>query len=220
MSILAETDVISPLLLIIPEENSRSQLAKTLGGDRTVLCTQSINELAGLVFEEEPQVILCHQSLLEGQQAQSLNTIKKQFNTSLILVIGPSRPIETQITALKFGARGYFDESLSIERLEDAMKIICSGEVWVERHVISGLIDEISDLPKITPEQQQALDSLSPKEREVAEQVSHGSTNKMIARAMNITERTVKAHLTTIFQKMDIADRLSLAIFFRDLRLK
>jgi DNA-binding NarL/FixJ family response regulator len=40
----------------------------------------------------------------------------------------------------------------------------------------------------------------------------------MIARTMNITERTVKAHLTTIFQKMEIADRLSLAIFFRDLR--
>jgi DNA-binding NarL/FixJ family response regulator len=40
----------------------------------------------------------------------------------------------------------------------------------------------------------------------------------MIARTMNITERTVKAHLTAIFQKMNIPDRLSLAIFFRDLR--
>lgn len=218
MSVEVQTEIISTLLLIIPETEMCQQLAKQLAGDRTVLSVQTVNELSGLVFEQEPQIILCHQSLLEGRQAQTLSAIKKQFNSSLVLIIGPSRPIEMQIAALKFGARGYFDENLSFDRLEDAISIISRGEVWVERHVISGLIDEISDLPKITEEQQKALDSLSPKERQVAEQVSYGSTNKMIARTMNITERTVKAHLTTIFQKMDIADRLSLAIFFRDLR--
>lgn len=218
MSVQTDIEIISPLLLIIPEDKAQQQFAEYLSGDRTILCAQTVNELSGLVFEDEPKVILCHQSLLDGHDAQTLSAIKKQFPTSLVLIVGPSRPIEMQITALKHGARGYFDETLSLDRLEDAMAIICSGEVWVERHVISGLIDEISDLPKITEEQQQALDSLSPKERQVAEQVSYGSTNKMIARTMNITERTVKAHLTTIFQKMEITDRLSLAIFFRDLR--
>jgi DNA-binding NarL/FixJ family response regulator len=218
MAIQTETNIISPLLLIIPEDKVSQHLKDHLATDRLLLSVHSVRELSGLVFQQEPKVIICHQSLLEGQQAQVLSAIKKQFNTSLILIIGPSRPIEMQITALKYGARGYFDETLGYDRLDDAMNIICKGEVWVERHVISGLIDEISDLPKITEEQQRALDSLSPKERQVAEQVSYGSTNKMIARTMNITERTVKAHLTTIFQKMEIADRLSLAIFFRDLR--
>lgn len=98
------------------------------------------------------------------------------------------------------------------------MQLIMNGEVWVERHVISGLIDELTHKPEISDAQRQALESLSPKETEVAKLVSHGATNKMIARQLNITERTVKAHLTTIFQKMNLPDRLSLAILFRDLR--
>jgi DNA-binding NarL/FixJ family response regulator len=219
MSEMIDTEVISPILAVIPEQELRQRLGEELKReDRTVLLVNDISELGGLVFSQEPKIILCHQLLLEGKQAQVFSLLRQKFKNSLVLAIGPARPIENQINTLKYGARGYFDEKLSIDRLEDAMTIISRGEVWVERHVISGLIDELSDTPQISPKQQEALNSLSPKEREVAEQVSFGATNKMIARTMNITERTVKAHLTTIFQKMDIADRLSLAIFFRDLR--
>ena len=123
-----------------------------------------------------------------------------------------------QIELLKQGARGYFDTSLSLDTLSEAIQCVLHGEVWIERHVISGLIDELTHLPEISVEQRQAVSTLSPKELEVAQRVSHGATNKMIAQNMTITERTVKAHLTTIFQKMGLADRLSLAIFFRDLR--
>ena len=123
-----------------------------------------------------------------------------------------------QIEALRDGARGYFDEQLPLDKLHDALQLVLHGEVWVERHVISGLIEELTHKPTITDEQRHALETLSPKEMEVAKAVSHGATNKMIARELEITERTVKAHLTTIFQKMNLPDRLSLAIFFRDLR--
>ena len=105
-----------------------------------------------------------------------------------------------------------------MSKLQEALLLISNGEVWVERHVISGLIDEISHIPEVSEQQRRAAKTLSPKELEVAKMVSHGATNKMIARNMNITERTVKAHLTTIFQKMNLPDRLSLAIVFRDLR--
>jgi len=219
MSEVIMTEIISPILVVIPQQDIRERWVEELKReDRIVLSLADISDLEGLIFEQEPKMVLCHQSLLEGKQAQVFSALRQKFNESLILAVGPSRPIENQITTLKYGARGYFDENLGIERLEDAMSIIGRGEVWVERHVISGLIDELSDVPQISAEQQEALNSLSPKEREVAEQVSYGATNKMIARTMNITERTVKAHLTTIFQKMEIADRLSLAIFFRDLR--
>jgi DNA-binding NarL/FixJ family response regulator len=119
---------------------------------------------------------------------------------------------------LKHGARGYFNEALPLDKLNEALQLILHGEVWVERYVISGLIDELTHTPSISDEQKQALDSLSPKELEVSKLVSHGATNKLIAKQLNITERTVKAHLTAIFHKMGLKDRLALAIFFRDLR--
>ena len=84
--------------------------------------------------------------------------------------------------------------------------------------LFNDLLKKIPILRTIYSALWQMAETLSPKELEVAKMVSHGATNKMIARNMNITERTVKAHLTTIFQKMSLPDRLSLAIVFRDLR--
>jgi len=57
-----------------------------------------------------------------------------------------------------------------------------------------------------------ALDKLSQRERQVAEAVARGSTNKEIARVMAITERTVKAHLTASFEKLGVRDRMQLSL--------
>jgi DNA-binding NarL/FixJ family response regulator len=163
-------------------------------------------------------IVLCEHELIADDEAGKLKQIRSVIPNASLLVIGPAVPVLEQINVLKNGARGYFNQSLLSDKLSEALQLILHGEVWVERQVISGLIDELTQIPALTPEQQTALDSLSPKELEVAKLVSHGSTNKMIAKTMNITERTVKAHLTTIFSKMNLPDRLSLAIFFRDLR--
>lgn len=165
-----------------------------------------------------PKLILCHLSCLDGHASSLFSIMENAETRARVLIIGPKLPVLEQILILKQGARGYFQEELVDDKLLIALELILRGEVWVERHVIAGLIDELNHAPQLSNEQQTKLDSLSRKELEVAELVSHGATNKMIARTMNITERTVKAHLTAIFQKMNIPDRLSLAIFFRDLR--
>lgn len=208
---------VSTLFIASPEQEESKRIVEGLSSSYAISEFNNIESLV-LSLDKQPDLILCHQFLVEEQQAEKISQFKEKSPNSRLLIIGPSRPMGVQIAALKNGARGYFDDTLPIEKLNDALNLILHGEVWVERHVISGLIDELVEIPTITDEQRQALDSLSPKEKEVATQVSHGATNKMIARAMNITERTVKSHLTTIFQKMGIPDRLSLAIFFRDLR--
>lgn len=205
------------LFIVIPEQSECSHIATSLLQDYTIQQFHDLDALA-LKLDELPDLILCRQHLIEDKQAEKIARIKAKSPKSKLLIIGPSRPMGVQIAALKNGARGYYDESLPIDKLNEALKLILNGEVWVERHVISGLIDELVEVPSISPEQKKLLETLSPKEIEVAEQVSYGATNKMIARTMNITERTVKSHLTSTFQKMGIPDRLSLAIFFRDLR--
>jgi DNA-binding NarL/FixJ family response regulator len=203
---------------LIPDNTLRKSIVAELLSHYAVNDLVDFAPLEKISNEFLPDIVICHESLIEDQQASKLAQLKTIFPNTRVLVIGPSRPIVTQITALKFGARGYFDETLPFVKLLEALELVANGEVWVERHVISGLIDEISEVPMVTPAQQMALDSLSPKELEVAKQVSYGATNKMIAKSMDITERTVKAHLTTIFNKLSLPDRLSLAIFFRDLR--
>jgi len=206
------------LFVAIADKQARQKIVEALSSYYSCSEFDELSSLLEAVGEAKPALIICHQSLVGETQSLVLSDIKAKSTDSKVLITGPSRPIEIQIVALKHGARGYFDQTLPLTKLHEALKIIFYGEVWVERHVISGLIDEIAEVPVISDEQRAGLESLSPKELEVSEQVSYGATNKMIAKSMNITERTVKAHLTTTFQKMGIPDRLSLAIFFRDLR--
>ena len=179
---------------------------------------RDINALQQALLVHPADMLICEQRLLDTNQAEIMATLKAASPSSRVLIVGPQQPVSSQIAALKQGARGYFNEDLPLEKLCIAIQLILQGEVWVERHLITDLIDEMNHGPKIDDAQRQAAESLSPKEHEVAMLVSHGATNKMIARKMNITERTVKAHLTAIFQKMNLSDRLSLAIVFRDLR--
>ncbi|MDF1588770.1 MAG: response regulator transcription factor [Gammaproteobacteria bacterium] len=206
------------LALLMPDSVLRSSILTNLSSQFDIKTYDSVQSFIDAGQERPVELLLCDQTLLETQQSVILASLKTTSPNSQILVIGPSRPMAAQIAALRHGARGYFDSSLSTDKLSEALNSILHGEAWVERHVISGLIDELTHIPEITEQQRQAVESLSPKELEVAKLVSHGATNKMIADKMAITERTVKAHLTTIFNKMDLPDRLSLAIFFRDLR--
>lgn len=208
----------SILYVVIADDVLRKSMGAGLSNDYEVTFYDLVETVLTNNSGVQPNIILCHQDLLGSDEAVFLASLKTNYPDSKILVMGPSRPIEVQIKALKHGARGYFDSALPISKLHDALQGVLHGEVWVERHVISGLIDELTHIPEIDQQQRQAITSLSPKELETAKLVSYGATNKMIAKKMDITERTVKSHLTTIFHKMAIPDRLSLAIFFRDLR--
>jgi len=213
------TMMTNPILYVaVADDNLRHAIKTGLPAGYTTSFYNDLDSLTTAAHDKKPDLILCHQDLIGHEQTLALGSLKTASPDSKILVIGSRRPIAIQIEALTHGARGYFDSSLPVAKLHEALQMILHGEVWVERHVISGLIDELTHIPEISEQQRQAVAALSPKELEVAKLVSHGATNKMIAKSMDITERTVKAHLTTIFHKMAIPDRLSLAIFFRDLR--
>ena len=204
--------------IVIEDESLRDSVHKRIDADYDTYLFGNVEASFSAENQNSVALILCEQGLLNSDQANIFSQFKRTYPNARILVIGPHCSSDAQISVLRNGARGYFDNSLSLDNLSNAFHCVLMGEVWVERHVISGLIDELSDAPKVSEDQLKLVELLSPKEREVAELVSHGATNKKIAYEMEITERTVKSHLTTIFHKMGISDRLSLAIFFRDLR--
>ena len=72
-----------------------------------------------------------------------------------------------------------------------------------------GLLSQMSDQPEVS------FDDLTKRERQVAQSVSNGLSNREIAERLNISERTVKARLTTVFQKLGVRDRVQLALLMR-----
>jgi two-component system, NarL family, nitrate/nitrite response regulator NarL len=135
------------------------------------------------------------------------------------IVLLTNRPDEREgIEALKAGARGYCDRDIDPLLLAKALDVVQQGEIWVGRKLIPHLLEELTAL---TERQQQdpppdldtRLDRITAREREIAQLLSAGASNKEIARRLSVTERTVKAHLTAIFRKLGISGRLQLALF-------
>ena len=118
------------------------------------------------------------------------------------------------IKLLKSGVSGYGNSFLSPQNLMQAIDIIQSGQIWLYPELMQHLIFQ-SDPSPSTKKDQKNLQELTTKEKETAIHISKGLSNKEVATLMNITERTVKAHLSTIYQKLQIKDRLALALFIK-----
>jgi DNA-binding NarL/FixJ family response regulator len=117
---------------------------------------------------------------------------------------------EFQRLALRRGARGIVGLDHPPETLYRAIQKVYEGEVWVERRLVAELITSAAGGPSV---ERARIDSLTPREREVVRLVSEGLKNKQIAQRMSVADVTVRHHLTSIFSKLEVADRLSLVVF-------
>ena len=137
--------------------------------------------------------------------------------TKIVLVTGTPDDL-AGLAALKAGARGYCQRDLPPLLLKKAIEKIHEGEIWVGRRVIPHLLDALVSLAESRPPDPREnpgrhLLRLSSRQREIADLIGAGASNKEIATRLHVTEGTVKAHLTAIFRKLGVPDRLRLALF-------
>lgn len=111
---------------------------------------------------------------------------------------------------LSFGVHGYGNLYMQPTHMLEALESIKKGEIWLYPHFVQQMIKSFAH--KASLENTDMLQLLSPKEKDVANLVKEGLSNKDIANRLEITERTVKSHLTSIFEKLHVKDRLALAL--------
>jgi DNA-binding NarL/FixJ family response regulator len=151
----------------------------------------------------------------------SLDYFEKLLN--IILLAGKKYPENDQISAMAAGASGYCEYEEPEAVLLKAATSVMTGEIWLQRHLVPKVIGSLAKIPEDkTPEKRNIANAalfseLSSRELDVAKMIGIGKTNKVIASALDISERTVKAHLTSIYKKLNIPDRLHLAISISDL---
>jgi DNA-binding NarL/FixJ family response regulator len=124
-----------------------------------------------------------------------------------------------QHALFRTGVHGFCGNDISAALLCKAVQLVLAGEYWIQRKLITQVISELAqdaDTIVSTPDgpDDSLVSTLTPRELQVARMVHLGGNNKMIARELDISERTVKAHLSAIFRKLDIENRLHLALFF------
>lgn len=156
-------------------------------------------------------LVVLHRLLVDTATCSEITNLSP--SVKLFLLSDYPTP-EEGLAFLKAGIVGYGNTYITAERLTEAINVVGSGGVWLGQKVIQQLILETSRNPavKVTPDIEQRLAVLTRMELRVARLVALGRTNLEIADELTITERTVKAHLTAVYEKLHVGNRLSLAL--------
>ncbi len=178
----------------------------------TTLAIENLDSLGENVIQFKPKVMLLDHDLLGPDDIANLSKISAQTN---IIIIGHNISEETEWRFLKAGIRGCCKNDADPELLRQIVMSVHSGELWIRRTLTCRLIDELSKKASINMAYQTSLgmlNKLTQREYDIAVRVGKGESNKIIAKTCGITERTVKAHLTEVFLKLGVSDRLNLAL--------
>jgi DNA-binding NarL/FixJ family response regulator len=119
------------------------------------------------------------------------------------------------VHALKCGARGILTKSATVDNLIKAVRLVHQGEVWASHRVLTLAVEELAARSASAVPSDPAIKSrLSRREQDIAQLIASGLSNQEVANRLNITEATVKAHLTHIFQKLMLRGRGQLAALY------
>ena len=179
-------------------------------GTTTVI--DRIGKLNADTLRAKSKVLLLDYELLGMDDIPGLRKICAETKT---IVIGRAISEDIEWELLKAGIRGCCRDDIEPQFLKQVVVAVQDGELWIRRTLTSRLIDELG---KTTAKNRAyrtslgLLNKLTQREYDIAVRVGNGENNKQIANSCGITERTVKAHLTEVFQKLGVTDRLNLAL--------
>lgn len=157
----------------------------------------------------KPDVILLDLNMPDMDGIETLKTLNRKKSRPKVLVLTVHNEIEYLMKMLDMGVDGYILKDSSSRELIRAIRFVYEGDRFIQPGLISLLNSKLiaKDIDR------EKLDTLTNRELEILKLVALGHFNKDIASILSITERTVKNHLTSVFQKIDCVDRTQAAIF-------
>lgn len=139
-----------------------------------------------------------------------------------VLLGGRNFSVENELSSLAAGVAGCCSPSLTVAELSTVVEVVLKGGIWVSKEALPILLNRLQGLAAAQSRQhpeksdgqnfEKGWSQLTPREREIASRVARGETNKVIARHLDISDATIKAHLTSVFQKLQVTGRLQLAL--------
>ena len=206
------------IVVIEEQEISRAGLCLLLSqqeGFHVAGSTATWADAVGMIQREQPDIILLSISQETGTNLEFLPELLALSVSSKILVLLDSDDQELFRKAVKLGAAGVLSKNKPAAMLVKAVECLNAGEAWLDRSNTAMLLRELSRKTlavKLDPEQMK-IASLTEREREVIKLVGKGFKNRQIAEKLFISDITVHHHLTSIYSKLEVTDRMELLIF-------
>ena len=177
---------------------------------------RNTEEALACLAHETPDVVLLDLDL-DGQSGLVLMPALLKQSRTRVLVLTGERQQKVLDQAVQKGARGILRKDASAEHVLKAIEKTHEGELWLDRGTLGRVFTEFRDpasLPKPDPESLRQA-SLTARERRIIALVvqSQGASNKALAQSLFISEHTLRNHLSSVYQKLDVANRLELYVY-------
>jgi DNA-binding NarL/FixJ family response regulator len=212
-------NISKPIRIMIIDDHAviRTGLRMLIEQDQTM----SVVGMAGtraeaieLIEKDQPDIILLDLVLGEEDGLEFLPELWKLSPTSRILILTGVQTAESHRLAIRRGAMGIVLKQQAADLLLKAIRKVHAGEVWIDRSMMGSVLEDVrSEREEGLDPEAAKIGSLTPRERQVVALVSEGLKNKLIGERLFISETTVTHHLSSVFSKLDVSDRLELIIY-------
>lgn len=210
-------DAATTLVVIDDHPLLREGVVRTLGAEpdmRVVAEGGDAADALRLASEHLPDVILLDVSM-PGGGLKAAADIATACPIVKIIMLTVSEDEEDVMAAFKAGASGYVLKGVSGSELASIVREVHAGRNYITPVLAAGLLQD-ADRRSAARDKRDPLDALTPRERQILQELAKGSSNKVIARALSLSEKTVKHHMTNILQKLRVSNRVEAALLAKN----
>jgi DNA-binding NarL/FixJ family response regulator len=170
-------------------------------------------EAAELTAQLLPDVVLLDLVMPGVDGMAALETLAEQGLAERALVVTSFGEYRSALSALRAGARGYISKEVDPAALATAVRAVAAGHVLLGPQVAEALLAQAPGAGVTGSGERQAGPRLTAREREVLDLIAAGRSNREIARALTLAEKTVKTHVSNVLMKLGVADRTQAALW-------
>ena len=162
------------------------------------------DEAIRLAEELQPEVILMDVTMPEVDGVEATRQIRAQFPEIRIVMLTMHADQEVLTSAIRAGASGYLVKDCSTEEIASAVRMAVSGETALSPQLAASMLDEVRRLDRPNADEERIV---TRREEEVLQLIADGCSTPEVAEKLYISQKTVKNHLASIYQKLDARDR-------------
>lgn len=172
------------------------------------------DEAVALVTRLKPQILLLDLAMPRMPGLVALRELTKVARETRVIILAADVEREQVVNALQGGAHGVVLKQSALEALVKGIRSVTEGRHWVDQESVPDLVQAIRGMAPLplAPAAKPRF-GLSPRETEVIELIVAGYTNKDLAAKLKISEYTAKHHLTNIYDKLGVSNRLELVLY-------
>jgi DNA-binding NarL/FixJ family response regulator len=190
-------------------------LIESQPGFKVVAEAGECSEALALARQEQPDIILLEPNLVGATGTGIILELVGATAHARIILITEECDNQYYIQAVQKGAMGVINKQQQPTVLFKAIEKISAGEVWLDRSLVASALSQMTrgrSSMQVDPEARR-ISQISCREREIIAGIGEGLKNNQIADRLFISEVTVRHHLTSIFKKLGVSDRLELIIY-------